>query len=87
MGLIPKPAPSIERIKMIKGINEEKYWRELKHQYAGMAMQGMLSNVSMIIVNEAVRNGNDRAVDIIARTAFVFATALIEKLKEESNGN
>ena len=87
MGLIPKPAPSIERIKMIKGINEEKYWRELKHQYAGMAMQGIVMNEKM---QEDLYKafGKNESMDItISEFAIDIANTLVKKLKSESNGN
>lgn len=48
---------------------DPNYWENLKHRYAGMAMQGMLeSNIS---------------ADDIAYFAVKYATALVEKLKEE----
>lgn len=74
MGLIPKPAPSLERIKMIQGINEERYWRELKHKYAGMIMQGMCANPQWD--NDTWAQMADHAINA--------ATALVERLKEES---
>ena len=49
------------------------YWERLKHQYAGMAMQGMLSS--------------NMSADDIAYFAVKYATALVEKLKEEHNNN
>ena len=48
----------------------EDYWERLKHQYAGMAMQGMLSY-----------QGSDYRYDI-PQDAIDIATALVEKLKE-----
>ena len=55
--------------------DEPDYWERLKHQYAGMAMQGLLSY-----------QGSDYRYDI-PQDAVDIATALVEKLKEESNGN
>ena len=61
-----------------KDIKESKvpdYWEKLLHQYAGMAMQGMLSNdwcpdgQETLCVNKAVQ----------------LATTLVKKLKSESN--
>ena len=46
------------------------YWDKLLHQYAGMAMQGMLSY-----------QGSDYRYDI-PQDAIDIATALVEKLKE-----
>ena len=50
------------------------YWEKLKHQYAGMAMQAYIT-----------RHDDDRFyIDDLAKDAVSFATALIEKLKENS---
>ena len=56
----------------------DDYWEELKHQYAGMAMQGLL-------MNEHVYCGQDMsdALDeFVSTNAIYLATALVEKLKE-----
>ena len=52
---------------------EVDYWENLKHQYAGMAMQGMVRTV-----------GHDRMYppEKIAIYAVACAIALVEKLKE-----
>ena len=49
------------------------FWTRLEHQYAGMAMQGMLSN-------PACENLITKA---IVKEAVDIATALVEKLKEK----
>lgn len=50
----------------------ENYWEKLKHQYAGMAMQGLLST------------GQYRyCSSVVTSEAFEYATALVEKLKED----
>ena len=49
------------------------YWTRLEHQYAGMAMQGMLASSP----------GSNMSDDDIAYFAVKFAAALIEKLKNE----
>ena len=55
---------------------EPDYWEKLKHQYAGMAMQAYIT-----------RHDDDRFyIDDLAKDAVNFATALVEKLKGESNG-
>ena len=51
---------------------EPDYWEKLKHQYAGMAMQGLLAN-----------HGYKYHASNVAKGAIEFATALVEKLKEE----
>ena len=55
-------------------IYNDDYWEKLKHQYAGMAMQGMIRIV-----------GHDRMYppEKIAIYAVACATALVEKLKNE----
>ena len=53
---------------------EPDYWEKLKHQYAGMAMQGILANPEMMSLYD---------IDVAA-TAIRIANITIEKLKEES---
>ena len=50
--------------------NTPDYWEKLRHQYAGMAMQGILSHVDVTVTPEWV-----------AEEAEAYATALVEKLK------
>ena len=56
------------------------YWERLKHQYAGMAMQGILSNPQIWKDwnEEGLVTKDLEAADM----ADYFATALVEKLKE-----
>ena len=54
---------------------EPDYWEKLKHQYAGMAMQQMVN-----IVNQ----GYEYVYEETAIIALNFATALVKRLKEES---
>ena len=55
------------------------YWTRLEHQYAGMAMQGILSdNVAM---EQIVYNQEGMIAKIVANFAVACATALVEKLK------
>ena len=51
------------------------YWTRLEHQYAGMAMQGILSNA-----NHALWDRENNA-EGIAKSASAIAHALVEKLK------
>ena len=63
----------------IKDDNIPNYWERLKHQYAGMAMQGLL-------MNEHVYCGQDMSDaldDFVSTNAVFIATALVEKLNEE----
>ena len=54
------------------------YWTRLEHQYAGMAMQGMLSNPEINLDYE----GNEGCILAVANTAYRFAHALVKKMKE-----
>lgn len=51
--------------------NDPDYWTRLEHQYAGMAMQGMLTH-----------HGATVNPDWINEEAEAFAHALVEKMKE-----
>ena len=57
---------------------DDVYWANMKHQYAGMAMQGLMSYVEQITPKKG-RSFCDEIVDI----SFKVATALVEKLKEK----
>lgn len=59
------------------------YWEKLKHQYAGMVMQGILSN------NELFKDITDGAWPpnkpaYLAERCDEYATALVNRLKKES---
>ena len=56
---------------------DEVYWKNLEHQYAGMAMQGILSNA-----NHALWDRENNA-EGIAKSASAIAHALVDKMKEE----
>ena len=63
------------------------YWEKLKHQYAGMAMQGIVMNEKM---QEDLYKafGKNESMDItISEFAIDIANTLVKKLKSESNGN
>ena len=58
--------------------NEEpNYWEKLKHQYAGMAMQGMLANANHYLWE---RKQNSKS---LVANAAELAHALVGKLKEK----
>ena len=57
--------------------DEPDYWDKLKHQYAGMAMQGILSN------NELYRDICKRRN--LETTIMEYATALVNRLKEDKS--
>ena len=53
------------------------YWTRLEHQYAGMAMQGILSNANHALWD---RENNAEGID---KSASAIAHALVEKYKKE----
>ena len=60
-------------IKMARK-DEPDYWTRLEHQYAGMAMQQLVSLVNV---------GYEYVHEETAIIAYNFAHALVEKLKEK----
>ena len=59
------------------------YWTRLEHQYAGMAMQGMMNNSLLITGLLKVNKSHEDIVDEVTGTAIRYAHALVEKMKEE----
>ena len=59
------------------------YWTRLEHQYAGMAMQALLSSDTMLEVLS--RRNNGTMEEEVAREAFDYAHALVEKQKKRRN--
>ena len=59
------------------------YWTRLEHQYAGMAMQGMLKNSLLTTGLLKAGKSHEDFVDEVTRTALRYAHALVEKLKEK----
>ena len=57
--------------------DDPDYWTRLEHQYAGMAIQGILSNA-----NHALWDRKNNA-EVIAKSASAIAHALVEKYKKE----
>ena len=57
--------------------NQQDHWTRLEHQYAGMAMHGILSNA-----NHALWDRENNA-EGIAKSASAIAHALVEKYKKE----
>ena len=58
--------------------NSEDYWAKLEHQYAGMAMQGLMSNIKQITPTM----GHSYRDEIIGISLEVART-LVEKYKKE----
>ena len=69
-------------VESLEGIEQEiDYWTRLEHQYAGMAMQGILSSESIIQELDRQRIVN-RGI-VLSDMAICYATALVQKLKEK----
>ena len=65
---------------------DDVYWANMKHQYAGMAMQGLLNN--SLLAGELKKDPNNGIAEMsntITKAAVIYATALVEKLKSESD--
>ena len=62
--------------------DEPDYWEKLKHQYAGMAMQGLLNNNNLLTT---LCKGNKEVpiCKIVLDNADIIATALVNRLKEK----
>lgn len=60
------------------------YWTRFEHQYAGMAMQGILSNQDYcnLLID---KNTTGSFTEDISRCASDFAHALMEKYKKEAD--
>ena len=54
------------------------YWTRLEHQYAGMAMQGLMSYIKQVTPTEGCSY-----CDAIVDFSVAVAHALVEKMKEE----
>ena len=68
----------------VEGENNPDYWDRLLHQYAGMAMQGMMNNSYLAgEFRKDPNNGIEDMSKIITKAAAVYAHALVEKMKEE----
>ena len=84
---------SKEELEFIDTGESLDYWTRLEHQYAGMAMQGMVkraynaycddcANYENMIFEDAQALLKDHA-EALADVCVEFAHALVEKLKEE----
>ena len=63
-------------------LDDPDYWTRLEHQYAGMAMQGMLSGWWSESIAKIAKSDGEH-FDIIVHKANDFAHALVEKYKKE----
>ena len=63
--------------------DDPDYWTRLEHQYAGMAMQGMLSNTSLMSMLFDATKDHDELLKEVIICSHEYAHALVEKMKEE----
>ena len=59
------------------------YWTRLEHQYAGMAMQGILANIDLLMSLAKKKADDYPAKYTVAEFAKDCAHALVEKMKEK----
>ena len=64
-------------------VYDHDYWTKLEHQYAGIAMQGMLSNTSLITVLFDTTKDHDELLKEIMICSHEYARALVKKMKED----
>ena len=58
------------------------YWTRLEHQYAGMAMQGLLNNNLLSSVLFKTGTTHVDYINEVIKVAEEYAHALVEKMKE-----
>ena len=73
---IPKIHPRV------KG-SDPDYWTRLEHQYAGMAMKGILANIDLLMSLANKKADDYPAKYTVAEFAKDCAHALVEKYKKE----
>ena len=69
----------IEESRLDFNVEPIDYWTRLEHQYAGMAMQGILSNPDVDLDYKS----DECMPQAVAATAYNIAHVLVEKIKEE----
>ena len=74
--MIPKIHPKLKCL-------DPDYWTRLEHQYAGMAMQGILANIDLLMSLAKKKADDYPAKYTVAEFAKDCAHALVEKLKEK----
>ena len=71
-----------DEVEIVDTISDSPdYWTRLEHQAAIGAMQALLSSDTMMEVLS--RRNNGTIEEEVAREAFDYAHALVEKIKEE----
>lgn len=63
--------------------SDPDYWTKLEHQYAGMAMQGILANIDLLMSLVKKKDPDYPAKYTVAEFAKDCAHALVEKCKKE----
>lgn len=66
----------------IEDDNTPDYWTRLEHQYAGMAMQGIITN-PIGFGDLRARHEDEEFSKVVAEIATDYAHALVQKLKEK----
>ena len=67
----------------VSSYDDPDYWTRLEHQYAGMAMKGMLNNSLLTTGLLKAGKSHEDFVDEVTRTALRYAHALVQELKEK----
>ena len=67
----------------VSSLDDPDYWTKLEHQYAGMAMQGILANIDLLMSLVKKKADDYPAKYTVAEFAKDCAHALVEKMKEE----
>jgi hypothetical protein len=79
---------SDETDKVLLDELDEVYWANMKHQYAGKAMQAMLTSPELMqVVTSAKELLTNEYAKRVAVVADRYAHALVEKLKEKEERN
>ena len=69
-------------VESLEGIDEPDYWTRLEHQYAGMAVQGILANIDLLMLL-GKKKADDPVIYTVAEFAKDYAHALVEKYKKK----
>ena len=79
-----RPLAAFVGKQVAEKIDNPDYWEKLKHQYAGMAMQGLMTNsVLAAEFRKDPNNGIEDMSNTITKAAVIYAIALVERLKEK----
>lgn len=73
----------IEESRLDFNVETIDYWTRLEHTYAGMAMQGILSNQTYTKHLLETSTSAKDARDIIVDASWYLANTLVKKMKEE----